>query len=287
MTNEAPNRPLLRYHGGKWRLAPWIIANLPPHRVYVEPFGGAASVLLRKPRSFSEVYNDVDQEIVNLFRVVREDSARLTRALIWTPFSREEFSAAYERSEDSFERARRLVVRSFMGFGSTGASSRNRTGFRSNVTRSHTTPATDWRSFPETIRSIARRLRGVVIDSRPAAAVIAQYDAPDVLFYCDPPYVADTRKGDSRFSCYRHEMTDADHEALAAQLAAARGMVMVSGYRSVLYERLYAGWRSIERDALADGAAPRVEVLWFNAAAWAKRQNNEPLFSETDRRADA
>lgn len=276
---EAPTRPLLRYHGGKWMLAPWIISNAPPHFRYVEPFGGAASVLLRKPRSRAEVYNDLDTEIVNLFRVVRDDSARLTRALVWTPYSREEFSAAYERSDDPFERARRLVVRSWMGFASVGATSRNRTGFRSNITRSGSLPVADWTRFPPTVRAIARRFRGVVIDSRPAAEVLAQFDGPDVLFYCDPPYVADQRSGDSRYSCYRHEMTDADHEALAAQLHNVRGMVMLSGYRGALYERLYAGWNTVERDALADGAAPRVEVLWFNEAAWRARRDDAPLFA--------
>lgn len=279
-TGPAPSRPLLRYHGGKWRLAPWIIANFPPHRVYVEPFGGAASVLLRKPRSYSEVYNDRDEEIVNVFRVVREHGNALARAILWTPFARDEFTAAYEPTNDPIERARRLVVRAHLGFGSTGATSRNRTGFRSNVTRSNTTPAKDWLGQPASIRACARRFRGVVIDNRAAEDVVAQFDAIDTLFYCDPPYVADTRKGDSRFSCYRHEMTDVDHENLAAQLAGIRGMAVISGYHGALYDRLYADWNRVECKAFADGAAPRVEVLWFNAAAWKARRDESPLFAE-------
>lgn len=276
--NAPPRRPLLRYHGGEWRIAPWIIAHLPPHNVYVEPFGGAASVLLRKPRSYSEVLNDLDAEVVNLFRVVRTQPARLTREIIWTPFARDEFRLAYQRSDDPLERARRLLIRAWLGFGSTGATSPNATGFRSNVTRSHTTPAHDWRGFPPTIRAVAKRLRGVVLDNRPASRVLAQYDAPDVVFYCDPPYVTDTRSGDSRTSCYRHEMTDADHEALGAQLLEVRAMVVLSGYPSPLYERLFASWHRVERAALADGAARRVEVLWLNPAAWARlSREREPL----------
>jgi len=116
MSDVAPTRPVLRYHGGKWRLASWIISHFPPHRVYVEPFGGAASVLLRKPRSYAEVYNDMDGEIVNVFRVLR-DPARareLERVLRLTPFAREEFELSYIRDEDPIEQARRTIVRAFI-----------------------------------------------------------------------------------------------------------------------------------------------------------------------------
>src|SRR5690606_19105648 len=116
-----PRRPVLRWHGGKWLLAPWIIEHFPAHRVYVEPFGGAGSVLMRKPRTYAEIWNDLDGEVVNIFRVLRSpDANRLVDALRLTPFSRQEFTGAYEPSSDPVERARRLVIRSFMGFGSNG-----------------------------------------------------------------------------------------------------------------------------------------------------------------------
>lgn len=115
---KEPTRPILRYHGGTWILAPWIISHFPAHRVYVEPFGGAASVLLRKERSYGEVYNDLDGEIVNLFRIVREQPRKLMRSLAWTPFSRDEYRAAFDISAEPLEMARRTIVRSFMGFGS-------------------------------------------------------------------------------------------------------------------------------------------------------------------------
>lgn len=119
MTNR--QRPVLRWHGGKWLLAHWIIEHFGPHRVYVEPFGGAASVLLRKQRSYAEVYNDLDDDAVNLFRVLRSDRANeLVDALRMTPFAQVEFLAAYKRCEEEVERARRLIIRSFMGFGSNG-----------------------------------------------------------------------------------------------------------------------------------------------------------------------
>jgi len=111
-------RPLLRYHGGKWILAPWIIKHFPSnHRVYCEPFGGAASVLLQKRPCYAEIYNDLDSEVVNLFCIVRDRGSELREALRYTPFSRIEFELSYETTDDEFERARRMVVRSFMGFG--------------------------------------------------------------------------------------------------------------------------------------------------------------------------
>ena len=257
-----PRRPLLRWHGGKWLLADWLMAHFPPHRVYVEPFGGAASVLLRKPRAYAEVYNDLDGEVVNLFRVVRDRGAELLRALELTPFSRDEFSASYEKASDSLEQARRTVARSFMGFGSNA---HNRaTGFRSNSNRSGTTPAADWRHYPEALAATIERLQGVVIENRDAVQVMQAHDCAEALHYVDPPYVAATRDAGGD---YRHEMTDADHERLAAALHALTGAVVLSGYRSELYDRLYAGWTCIERRALADGAAPRVECIWISRPA--------------------
>jgi len=114
-------RPLVRYHGGKWKLAPWILSHFPQHRCYVEPFGGGASVLLRKPRSYAEVYNDLSGEIVNLFRVACDRGDELVRACELTPFARDEFIETWKPSPDPLEQARRTIARSFMGFGSAAA----------------------------------------------------------------------------------------------------------------------------------------------------------------------
>jgi DNA adenine methylase len=149
---------VLRYHGGKWRLAPWIIEHFPTHRVYVEPFGGGGSVLMRKQRSYAEVYNDLDAEVTNLFRVLRDEATaiELARRVRLTPFARDEFLDAYNGAEEPVERARRMVVRGFMGFGSAAATRDHKTGFRSNVTRSGTTPAVDWVAWPDQISRICR-----------------------------------------------------------------------------------------------------------------------------------
>lgn len=271
----APIRPALRWHGGKWLLAPWIISHFPTHRVYVEPFGGAASVLLRKRRAHAEVYNDLDDEAVNLFQVLRvpADGERLRCLLELTPFARTEFELGWEATNDQVERARRLIVRSFMGFGSNAHSDMGRghktTGFRANSSRSGSTPAEDWRNYPEAMAALIDRLRGVIIERRPALKVMAAHDQVEALHYVDPPYVHATRNQRNLYDPkhrYRHEMTDADHVELLGFLRGLAGMVVLSGYPYSLYDDALSDWTRVEREALADGARPRTEVLWINPA---------------------
>lgn len=270
-----PTRPVLRWHGGKWLLAPWIIEHFPAHRCYVEPFGGAASVLLRKPRAYAEVYNDLDDEVVNLFNVLRSDKSQdLVNALHLTPFSRTEFQTAYEDTADDFERARRLVIRAFQGFGSNAHNRRWKTGFRANSNRSGTTPARDWRNFPEQLGATIDRLRGVTIEHRDAMECMKAHDGSETLHYVDPPYMAATRdKGRD----YNHELTDQDHGELLDFLKTLEGMVVLSGYPDPRYDAALDGWKRIERKALADGARERTEVLWIDPAAWAALQKPQQV----------
>jgi DNA adenine methylase len=211
---KQPTRPVLRWHGGKWKLAPWIIEHFPPHRVYVEPFGGAAL--------------------------------------------------------SPIEHARRLIIRSYMGFGSNAHNGRS-TGFRSNSNRSGTLPAHDWVNYPAALAAIIDRMQGVVIENRDAMAVMLQHDEHDTLHYVDPPYLAATRspanKYDLKYRMYRHELTDDGHIRLLDAVQELRGMVVLSGYPSEIYDSTLAGWRRVETAALADGARPRTEVLWINPQA--------------------
>ncbi len=285
-----PTRPVLRWHGGKWKLAPWILDYMPPHRVYVEPFGGAASVLLRKPRSYAEVYNDLDDEVVTLFRVLRDpaQACELDRLLRLTPFARTEFRAAYEPTSDPVESARRLIVRAAMGYGSNAHSSQQKghrsTGFRANSNRSGTTPSRDWQNYPDILPAVAARLAGVVIESRDAKLVMTQHDGPATLHYVDPPHLPETRARGNRYDLawrmYRHEMSREDHVELLAFLAELEGMVMLSGYPDELYEETLTDWQRVEIKAFADGARERVEVLWYNpACAAAIEAWRMPLFA--------
>lgn len=265
-------RPVLRYHGGKWKLAPWIISHFPAHRVYVEPFGGAASVLLRKDRVACEVYNDLDGDVCNLFRVLRDESQAeaLVRALELTPFARDEFDLAFEPVEDedsvkkSIECARRLVVRSYMGQGSNACTRNGKNGFRSKRAGA-SSPAHDWVNYPDALRSVIERLRGVTFENRAALDILKRYDSANTLFYVDPPYPHSVRTQGP--ASYRHEMTDEDHAELARALNGVKGMVFVSGYMCDLYADLYSGWRRVVRSARADKAVERTECLWISSRA--------------------
>jgi len=252
---------MLRYHGGKWLLAEWIISHFPQHRCYVEAYGGGASVLLRKPRSYAEVYNDLDDEVVNVFRVARDQGQQLKESLYLTPFSRKDFETSYAPTDCPLERARRTVTRSFMGFGSSAVTG-GKTGFRANSNRSGTTPARDWKNYAECFGELIDRLRGIVIENRDALEVMDAHDAPTTLHYVDPPYVLSTR-ADARAD-YRFEMIDEDHTQLADFLKQLQGPVILSGYPSPLYDDLYSSWTRVDKKHYADGALGRTECLWLS-----------------------
>jgi DNA adenine methylase len=295
-TAVAMGRPALRYHGGKFRLAPKLIQLFPPHRVYTEVFGGGGSVLLCKPRCYAEIYNDLDGEVVNVFRVLqnRKKAKRLEELLRVTPFAREEFLLGYKPTRSDVERARRTIIRSFMGFGSdaisrmkathagfnTRLSSTMSTGFRWNSNRNRTTPAHDWMKYPNWISTFCERLQGVVIEQRDALTILQKMDREDVLHYVDPPYPMTTRKirnGTAMEHRYRHEMTDADHVKLAEVLHTLKGMVIVSSYKSALYDRLFHDWESTEWTSgqfcsANSGSQKRTETVWLNDAAWSRAQ---------------
>ena len=261
--------PVIRYHGGKFRLASWILQHFPEHRVYVEPFGGAAGVLMQKPRSFAEVYNDLDGDIVNLFQVLQDARQRdqLTELLVLTPYARSEFERAFDETDDPIEQARRTIIRAEMGFGSAGAT-KGRTGFRIDTKREYATAQHIWARFPDRIAAIGQRLAGVLIEQRPAIEVMHAHDTPDTLHFVDPPYMHGTRTiGSNRY--YRHEMTDADHQQLLATLKTLQGMVVLSGYPSTEYDTALQGWSFNSRTAACAagrGAASRQECVWLNPA---------------------
>lgn len=280
-----PTRPVLRWLGGKFRLSPWIISHFPPHRIYVEPFGGGGSVLLQKPRAYNEIYNDLDGELVNLFQVLRGPRAEeLLQALRLTPYARAEYFAAFQPSDDPVERARRTVVRSHMAHGTGGARMDRPTGFRTDGITATTNVAGEWADLPDALQAVIARMQGVGIEQRPAVDLIRNYSGPETLFYLDPPYLpatrsAKSRKAGERYHTYAHEMTVEDHVDLLAVCRDSKAMIVLSGYPDPTYDDALPDWIRVEISARAHRNSPRTECLWINPAA-TERMKAGPLFAE-------
>jgi DNA adenine methylase len=237
-------RPVLSYFGGKWRIAPWVIAHFPQHKIYTEPFGGAASVLLRKPASKVEVYNDLRKTIVNFFKVLRdkEKAQELKRRIELTPFSRVELNEAidFDEEKDPIEMARKLIVISFVGFHCDIVSGRKKAPAFNSYSFSTHNLTNSWSNYPEIIPKVAERLKRVIIENMDALEVVKKYDSTETLHYLDPPYYFSTRKSSKN---YEFEMADSKHEKLIELLRSGslKGMVVLSGYQNKLYDSL--GWR--------------------------------------------
>jgi DNA adenine methylase len=233
----SPNklRPPVKWHGGKHYLAARIIDLFPQHHTYLEPFGGAASVLLNKPPSQVEVYNDLDGRITRLFRVLRDHSEEFRKRLSLTPYSEIEFREALTEHPDEIEQARRDFVRWRLSLGGRGDCF-SYTLHR--VRRNMADVVSGYLSMiDEQLPFIAERLRTVQIIEKPAVDVIETWDSENTLIYCDPPYVPDTRHSGS-LDVYGYEMTVAQHRELAAVLNNCKSRVVLSRYPSELYDSL-------------------------------------------------
>ncbi len=256
------------WYGGKFSHLDWLLPLLPDCHHYCEPFGGSAAVLLNRTPSPVETYNDLDNEVVNFFRVLREQKTALIEAVGLTPFSREEFYYACTPppgAASALERARRFFVRARQvrtGLAQTASLGRwanckntSRAGMSGVVSR--------WLGSVETLPEIAERLLRVQIENRPALEIVDLYDDANTLFYCDPPYVHDSR-GDSK--AYSHEMTDHQHREFARKLHGIRGRAAVSGYQGSLYDSLFGDWRKIKAPVKQCHSIKkeRQEVLWVN-----------------------
>ena len=257
------------YFGGKTSQAARITPLLPAHDHYVEPFAGSLAVLLAKPRSKMETVNDLDGDLMTFWRVLRDQPEDLARACALTPHSRAEHDAAYLLdAADDLERARRVWVVLTQG----RAGTMRRTGwrfYRDPAGSTYSMPAY-LNAYADRMELAAERIAGVSLECRDALAVVTEYGShPDVLLYCDPPYL-----GSTRATNYRHEMEGAgEHEALLSALFGCKASVVLSGYASDLYDAALAGWSRVEFNAwTGNGIAAasdktdgnRTEVLWSN-----------------------
>lgn len=256
------------WYGGKYSHLGFILPHIPRDaRHFCDAFGGSAAVLMNLPPYPVETYNDLDSDLVNFFRTLRDREAELVRAIGLTPFSREELVRACEpaRGLSRLERARRFYVRARQtraGLAQTSSEGRwahcvltSRAGMAGAVSR--------WLGSVDALPEIAQRFQRVQIEHAPALDVIRRYDTADTVFYLDPPYVHSAR-GDA--AAYGHEMTDEQHEALAEGLRRICGRAVLSGYRTALYDGLYEGWRRIDApERLCHSVRkPRRESLWLN-----------------------
>lgn len=242
---------LLNYPGAKWGMAEQIISLMPEHRSYLEPFFGSGAVLFNKPKSAIETVNDIDGEIVNFFRVLRERPEELAYAVSMTPYARDVFDDAHEnRGEDNFDSAYRFAIRSKMGH---GFKTYQKTGFKMDVfARERSYCVGCWNRLPADLMEAAARLKEVQIENRPALDLIKRFNHENVLIYADPPYLLETR-GDKQ---YRHEMTEQDHLDLLKALKQHRGYVILSGYPSEMYDRELHGWSVIHRKSYNQNTLP-------------------------------
>lgn len=257
------------WYGGKFSHLDWLLPLLPKCHHYCEPFAGSGAVLLNRTPAMVETYNDLDGEVVNFFRACRDHGQELFRLISLTPFSREEFAIACQLDPDAscVERARRFYVRARQvrtGLAQTATLGRwgnckdtSRAGMSGIVSR--------FLGGVEMMPEIASRMLRVQIENRPAIDVIQLYDSPTTLFYCDPPYIHDTR-GDVK--AYKHEMTDEQHAELAETLNRVKGMVAISNYDCELMTKLYPAkkWKKIVQPLRTNHATKgqRSEVLWVN-----------------------
>jgi DNA adenine methylase len=267
-------KPVLKYPGSKARMASWIVSQFPIHTHYLEPYFGSGVVFFNKPPAAHEVINDLDDNVVNLFRVIREHGAELAALIEMTPWARAEYELCKnERSDDPIEQARRFVVQCWQGH-SSAAGGRGSGWKNGGLHGADQMVVETWQRVPARVRAVIERLRSVEIEHRPALEVIERYAAPETLIYADPPYPKSTRNG----KLYVEDsMTDADHLALLDVLDAHQGPVVLSGYACELYDHRLRYWTRRTLDALDTKGQRKIEVLWLNPVC-AERFGYGPMF---------
>jgi DNA adenine methylase len=268
--NQAP----FMYYGSKATLAPWIVSHFGEHYAYVEPFAGSAAVLMHKPYSRVEVLNDLDGNVINFWRVLRDNHEELIGLLQLTPYAREEWQAASEFDDGSVsdvERARRFFVRAMQGF--NGRVAKNDRGYSQTVPRASAKPHGFRRRIDNRLADVAQRIRDVELECVDAIRLMDRWNDPSTLFYLDPPYVKQSLRDKSTYLL----SDDGNlHGRLVDYLLTVRSQIVLSGYRSDVYRPLEdAGWRVVERKVNASTASKgfdsdlvRTEVLWINNVKW-------------------
>lgn len=271
---------ILKYPGSKWSIAQWIISYFPygyEKMTYLEPFFGSGAVFFNKKRSAIETINDLDGNVVNLFKVIREHPEELARQIEYTPWAREEYQLSYKDTEESIEKARRFLVRMWQAI---GAKSSDITGWRNNIKGNNGNLTQFNLRLPDSIIKASLRLKHtnnslVQIENQPAVKLIERHKRENVFIYCDPPYVLSTRSG----RIYKYEMNDQDHVELLETLLQHPGPVIISGYENDLYNSILSNWIIEKKQARCEGGKSKEEALYINPVAYS--MGNTTLFFET------
>ena len=250
---------IMKYPGSKWKVAEWIVNHFPPHKVYCEPYFGSGGVFFTKQPSYIETINDINGDVVNLFKVCRERPAELAAAIAMTPFARDEYVNCYEITGDDVERARRTLVRHHQSFGTTNS---NKNSWRNGQTANSPRCAAVWKQLPQIILDVCDRLKDAQIENVDALQLIERYNDADTLLYLDPPYLQNIRKR----NMYACEMTDKQHIELLELILKRKSKVIISAYDNELYNEYLKGWYTAEKNTVAQAGKHRVEKIHMNYA---------------------
>lgn len=263
----SPGRPAILYYGGKWRLYPWLAEHFPPHRGFIDLFGGGGSVLLRKPRVDFEIFNDIDEHVVNFFTVLRDRPDELIRAIRYTPYARTELDRARAPADgDPLETARRFFVSAHLAISKSPFSRNSGWSSTTHVDQRYSPhAATYWRAIgSDNLDRVARRFMGVQIENRDWRYILERYDYWEHLVYADPPYLAETRANPNT---YAHEWDVQEHRDFAVVANGLESKIVVSGYQSPLYDEIYEDWYRFDRQTKT-GGGDRVESIWLSPATY-------------------
>lgn len=253
-------KAILRYPGSKWRISEWIISHFPDHKSYLEPFFGSGAVLFNKPASPIETINDLNGDVINLFKVIRDSPDELARLIYATPHCRDEYENAWEgHPENELEKARQFLIKSLQSFGFRCC---KKSGWKMDIIgRERAYAVQHWNDLPEIIMLAASRLKQVQIENKEAISLIQKFNHPGVLIYADPPYLLSTRSGKQ----YDFEMaSEQEHMDLLKVLKNHKGDVVISGYDNPLYNETLLGWDKAKIQSNAEKGLHRVETIWMN-----------------------
>ena len=254
---------VLNWTGSKWSMTEEILKLFPKHKVYIEPFFGSGALFFHKEPSKTELINDLDNEVYNLFKVIRDYPLKLSKSILLTPYSEKEYKESYNRKNiecDDIENARLFLIRSNMARGGMQAysSSWKHTGIVRAIKNSNM--GTTWSKLPDYILNAAERLKDAEIFNRDGMSIIEKYQDPEVFIFIDTPYLGDLRR-QKYYNCEMYYTED--HINFLEVVSKCKSKMLICGYDSELYNKYLVGWNKKQIDATAE-IGKKIETFWYN-----------------------